>query len=222
MINNITSFCCNNTDQFLSPFCTDFNFKIGHFFLLVSTFKSSTLLSKGSACCPSQVGPVMLCHKRTGKAVKVFFDEILEQLPGMKLYMKAIGVDGRKSLIHAACDSFPAAVLPSCLLHAKKNIKRKLVEGLRMNEEESKQILEDLSGSSFQTGLIEIDQHQFERCAQALIDKWKHGSKKQVAFVEYFETYKKEQCKYHVSKNAVSSARNLTHQMESFSIAPLK
>ena len=46
----------------------------------------------------------------------------------------------------------------------------------------------------------------FERCAQVLIDKWKHGSKKQFAFVEYFETYKKEQFKYHVSKNAVSSA----------------
>ena len=85
-----------------------------------------------------------------------------------------------------------------------------------MTEEEFKQILEDLFGSSFQTVLIEIDQDQFERCAQALIDKWKHGSKKQVAFVEYFETYKKEQRKYHVSKNAVSSAGNLTHQMESF------
>ena len=66
-----------------------------------------------------------------------------------------------------------------------------------MNEEELKQILEDLFGSSFPTGLIEIDQgDQFARCAQAPIDKWKHGSKKQVAFAEYFETYKKEQYKY--------------------------
>ena len=72
----------------------------------------------------------MLCHKKTEKEVKVFFDAILEQLPGLKLYMKAIGADGEKSLIHAACDSFLTAVLLSCLLQAKKNIKRKLVEDL--------------------------------------------------------------------------------------------
>ena len=63
--------------------------------------------------------------------------------------MKAIGADGEKSSIHAACDPFPTAVLLSCLLHAKKNIKKKLVEGLRMNEEESKQISKDLLGSNF-------------------------------------------------------------------------
>ena len=106
----------------------------------------------------------MLCHKRTEKAVKVFFDAILEQLPGLKFYMTAIGADGEKSLIHAACDSFPTAVLLSCLLHAKKNHKK-------------------------QTGLIETDHaDQFERCAQVLIEKRKHGSKKQVAFADYFET----------------------------------
>ena len=89
----------------------------------------------------------------------------------------------------------------------QEKYKKKLVKGLRMNQEESKQIFEDLFGSSFQTGLIEIDQaDQFERCAPALTDKWKHESKKQVAFAEYFETYKKEQFKYHVSKNAASSA----------------
>ena len=89
--------------------------------------------------------------------------------------MKAIGVDGKKKLNHAACDSFPTAVLLLCLMHAKKNTKRKLVKRLRMNEEESKQIFEDLFGSSFQTGLTEIDQaDQFEWCAQALIDRWEH------------------------------------------------
>ena len=73
-----------------------------------------------------------------------------------------------------------------------------------MNEEESKQIFKDFFGSSFQTGLIQIYQaEQFKRCTQALIDKWKHRSKKQVTFAEQFETYKKEQYKYHVSKNAV-------------------
>ena len=35
----------------------------------------------------------------------------------------------------------------------QKNIKKKLIEGLRMNEEESKQIFEDFFGSSFQTTL---------------------------------------------------------------------
>ena len=123
---------------------------------------------------------------------------------------------GKKSLIHAAYGSFPTAVLLSCLLHAKKNLKRKLV---RMIEEEVKQTFEDLFGSSFQTSLIEIDQTDwFKRCAQALIDKWKDGSKKQVTFAEYFKNYKKEQFKYHVLKNVFSSAGIMTHQTESFSI----
>ena len=179
MINNIDIFCRNNTDQFLSSFCMDFTFEIGYFFYLF-------LLSKTAPYYPRKVlvgsFPVMLCQKRTEKAVKVFFDAVLEQLPGLNLYMKANGADGEKSLIvtfNLTCDSFPTAMVLLCMLHAKKNIKRKLVERLKMNKEESKHILEDLFVSSFQTGLIEIDQpDQFERCAQPLIDNWKYGSKK--------------------------------------------
>ena len=73
---------------------------------------------------PFLIGPVMLCHKRTEKVVKVFFDVILEQLPALKLYMKAIGADEEKSLIHVACVSFSTTALLLFLLHAKKNIKR--------------------------------------------------------------------------------------------------
>ena len=47
----------------------------------------------------------------------------------------------------------------------RKNIKKKLIEGLRMNEEESKQIFEDFFGISFQTGLIEIDQPRIVRAS---------------------------------------------------------
>ena len=104
-----------------------------------------------------------------------------------------------KSLIHTACDLFPITLLSLCLVRAKKNMKWKLVDELRINEEESKQIFQDLFGSSFQTGLIEIGQpDQFERCEQTLIDKRKYASKKQVAFAEYLGTFKKEQFKYHV------------------------
>ena len=70
MINNTANFCCNNTDQFLSPFYMDFTFEIGHFFLLVSTFKNSTLLSKGSTCCPSLIGLVMFVIKGRKKRSK--------------------------------------------------------------------------------------------------------------------------------------------------------
>ena len=104
-----------------------------------------------------------------------------------------------KSLIHTACDLFPITLLSLCLVRAKKNMKWKLVDELRINEEESKQIFQDLFGSSFQTGLIEIGQpDQFERYEQTLIDKRKYASKKQVAFAEYFGTFKKEQFRYHV------------------------
>lgn len=81
-----------------------------------------------------------------------------------------------KSLIHAACDLFPIALLLLCLVGAKKNMKWKLVEELRINEKESKQIFEDLFGSNFQTGLDQPD--QFDRCAPAVTDYWKYGSKK--------------------------------------------
>ena len=101
-----------------------------------------------------------------------------------------------KSLIHTACDLFPITLLSLCLVRAKKNMKWKLVDELRINQEESKQIFQDLFGSSFQTGLIEIGQpDQFERCEQTLIDKRKYASKKQVAFAEYLGTFKKEQFK---------------------------
>ena len=104
-----------------------------------------------------------------------------------------------KSLIHAACDLFPIALLLLSPVGAKKNIKWKLVEELRINEEESKQIFEHLFGSSFQTGLIEIGRpDQFERCEQTLIDKWKYASKNQATFAEYFGTFKKEQFRYYV------------------------
>ena len=75
-----------------------------------------------------------------------------------------------------------------CLLPAKKKLKRKIVQGqvLRMNKEELQQIFKDLRGSSFQTGLIKIHQpDQFEMCAQTLIDRWKHGLKKQVICIKF-------------------------------------
>ena len=76
-----------------------------------------------------------------------------------------------KSLIHTACDLFPITLLSLCLVRAKKNMKWKLVDELRINEEESKQIFQDFFVSSFETDLIEIDQpDRFERCVQALID----------------------------------------------------
>ena len=162
----------------------------------------------------------MLCYKRTGKTVKVFFNAVLEQLSGLKSYMKAIGADGEKSFIHAACDSFPTAMFLLCLLHTKKNIKRKLVEGLRMNEEESKQIFEDLFGSSFQTGLIEIDQaDQFEGCAQALIGKWKHGKNKS-RLQNILKLTKKSSLNIIFQKMPCLQQGLLTHQMERFSITP--
>ena len=112
MINNIAKFICNNTDQFLSPFCIDT-------FLLVSTFKNNTLLSKDSTCFHSLIDPVMLCHKTTEKAVKVFFDAILGQLPGLMLYMAAIGADGEKNFLQQCC--FHVYCMP------RKIIKSKLV-----------------------------------------------------------------------------------------------
>ena len=58
----------------------------------------------------------MLCHKRMKKALKVFFEAVLEQLTGLKLYVKVIGANGEKRLIHATCDSSPTAALLLCFV----------------------------------------------------------------------------------------------------------
>ena len=54
-IDDLVNFCCNNVQK--SLFYADITFELGPFFLLVTSYKNTSLLVKGSDTSPAMIGP---------------------------------------------------------------------------------------------------------------------------------------------------------------------
>ena len=207
MVDNIANFCCSHRAGFLSAYSLDFTFELGDYFVLVTTYKNTSLFVKKSTRSPTLLGPVLLCHKKDEHAIKVLFDVILENCRGLEHSLRVIGMDGEKAIGNMACLSFPAAVLLLCMKHAKANITEKLKEFSDLTEDEKAEIFEDIFGSSMSLGLVHAHSLSvYDERASLLLTKWKRLSPSHREFVKYFSTYKLEQFRYHVCKAVVKAS----------------
>ena len=128
MIKNRANFCCTNTPDKKSTLCWDFTFDLGKsppYFVLVTSYQNTTLLSKATKKCAVLIGPVLICHKKDEMAVKMLCDAMLDKCPVLEHYLKVLGSDGERSIINQICNAFPAAMLLICIKHVKDNIKTK-------------------------------------------------------------------------------------------------
>ena len=101
IIKNITNFCCTDRKEVKSALCWDFTFDIGKcppYYLLALSYQNTTLFNKTTKRCPVMLGPVLMCHNKDEKAVKLLCDTLLDASPGLATGIKVLGADGANSI----------------------------------------------------------------------------------------------------------------------------
>ena len=74
------------------------------------------------------LGPVLVCHKKDEKTLKLLCDVLLDIWPGQAENLRVLGADGEKSILNQTCNTFPFAtlLLCMCIKHMEENIQRNL------------------------------------------------------------------------------------------------
>lgn len=61
------------------------------------------------------LGLIMICHENDNRSVKLFFDKLLDDCPGLGLNLKVLGDDGEISVLNEALIAFLFAILLLCI-----------------------------------------------------------------------------------------------------------
>lgn len=102
-LDDIANFCCNDVDGHKSILYVDVTFQLGPFFVLVTSYRNTTLYTKNSShpVCPVLLGPVMLCMLKDKATYITLFQKTTARLPGVKAYLQAYCTDGELALREA-------------------------------------------------------------------------------------------------------------------------
>ena len=72
------------------------------------------------------LGPVLVCHKKDEKVVKLLCDTLLDASPRSATGIKVSGAVGENSILNQTCNVFPCTMILLCVKNAEENIKRNL------------------------------------------------------------------------------------------------
>ena len=111
-VEDIVNFCCNKVDGHTSMLYVDVTFKLGPFFVLVTTYRNTTLFTKRSnpPTCPVMLGPVMLCMLKDKSTYLTLFQKLSAQVPGLQVSLKGYCTDSEEALRQALAQVFPSSV----------------------------------------------------------------------------------------------------------------
>ena len=99
------------------------------------------------------LGPVLSCHKKDEKAVKLLCDALLDGSPGLATSIKVLGADGENSILDQTCNSFPCVMLLLCVKHVEESIKRNLPK--TMSDNKRNNILRKIFGTHLCKSLVD-------------------------------------------------------------------
>jgi len=125
-VEDIVNFCCNEVDGHTSMLYVYVTFKLGPFFLLVTTYRNTTLFTKRSnpPSCPVMLGPVMLCMLKDKSTYLTLFQKLSAQVPGLQVNLKGYCMDSKEPLRQALAQVFPNSVSLLCKFTPKKPSRR--------------------------------------------------------------------------------------------------
>ena len=126
-LDDIVNFCCNDIAGHKSLLYVDVTFQLGPFFVLMTTYKNTTLFTKrsDSPTCPLMVGPMMLCMLKDKSTYLTLFQKMTAQVPGLKVYLQGYSTDSEAPLRQALAQEFERSLSFLCKTHAQRNIKDK-------------------------------------------------------------------------------------------------
>ena len=206
-VEDIVNFCCNEVDGHTSMLYVDVTFKLGPFFVLVTTYRNTTLFTKRSnpPTCPVMLGPVMLCMLKDKSTYLTLFQKLSAQVPGLQINLKGYCTDSEEALRQALAQVFPNSISLLCKVHAQKNIEGKCRK-LRLSQYLTNDIVNDIFGSLVYASSYE----EYKSRLDLLTEKWDSQefseSPEAPAFSKYFRRYKAEEIWNHVSAKASRDA----------------
>ena len=149
------------------------------------------------------LGPVLVCHKKDKKAVKLLCDTLLDVCPGLAENVKVLGADGENSILNQTCNEFPFATLLLCIRHIEENFQRKLPKNA--TDTKRNEVMTTIFGNDSKKGLVDSQSiEEFETevpqfyASLSLEKEW-------IDFLRYFKRSKADIIKYHVIKGAVNA-----------------
>ena len=101
------------------------------------------------------LGPVLICHKKDEKAVKLLCDTLLDASPVLATGIKVLGAEGENNILNQTCNAFPCAMLLFCVNHIEENNKRNLPETISENKRNN--ILRKIFGTHLCKGLVDSE-----------------------------------------------------------------
>jgi hypothetical protein len=96
-VDDIANFCCNEIPGHKSLLYVDVTFQLGPFYVLMTSYKNTTLISKTTGTCPIMVGPILLCMLKDKATYLTLFQKITAQVPGLKIFLQGYSTDGEEA-----------------------------------------------------------------------------------------------------------------------------
>ena len=139
----------------------DVTFKLGPFFVLVTTYRNTTLFMQRNnpPSSPVMLGPVMLCMLKDKSTYLSLFQKLSAQVLGLQVNLKGYCTDSEEPLWQAL-----KLVSVLCKIYAQKNIEEKCWK-LKFSQSLTNDIVNDIFGSG---GLV------YANCFEEynLLKKW--------------------------------------------------
>ena len=208
-VEDIVNFCCNDVDGHTSMLYVDVTFKLGPFFVLVTTYRNTTLFTQRSnpPSCPVMLGAVMLCMLKDKSTYLSLFQKLSAQVPGLQVNLKGYCTDSEEPLRQALAQVFPNSVSLLCKIHAQKNIEEKCRK-LKFSQSLTNEIVNDIFGSG---GLVHSSTfEEYNLKLDCLMKKWDRQefseSPEAPGFSNYFKRYKADEIWNHVTSKASRDA----------------
>ena len=110
-------FCCHDRVNQVSELGVDVTFQLGPFYVLVTSFKNTTLQVKGANNHPSFLGPVMICMTKEESTYLSFIHCLNREIPGLSEFLHATGTDDERALTNSLAAGFRNAAPLLCYIH---------------------------------------------------------------------------------------------------------
>ena len=149
------------------------------------------------------MGPVLICHKKDEKEVKLLCDALLDASPGLATGIKVFGDYGENSILSQTCNAFPCPMLLLYVKHVEENIKRNLPKTISENKQNN--ILREIFGTHLCKGLVDCKAlHEFGKNVFVFHEDLSMDEDVK-EFARYFKNQKENTTKFHVRKGTVNA-----------------
>ena len=179
-ISDLKRFCAPDQSKQASIFCCDMTFKLGDFWVVITTFHNLQVFSKRCLKPVCMIGPVMICKKKTREQYTALFQAITAQIPELRENLRAFGQDGERSLLDANILEFPFATGFLDSVHIKRNIEYHITNEMKLSNHFAAMVCADVFGNKRTEGLYHcVTRKEFDENVLKLKRKWNEAEAKE-------------------------------------------